>query len=523
MADRGRMYSAGIYARLSVDSHNEKNESVENQIAIARAFLQKHPEIVLFDCYVDLGRTGTNFDREEFARLMQDVRLRKVDCILVKDFSRFGRNYIETGDYIQKIFPFLGVRFIAVADSFDSLFAQADELSVNLLNLTNEMYARDISLKVISSRRLWKEAGIYAGGKPPYGYRIASLCEKRSLVADGKAAQVVDWLFRMCAQGKSPKEMRRRLYEEKIHSPGAYARYGHVRAEAGDEILEWPQSSLRMLLTNPVYTGRLAGAGNAGQTEQGGKTHEAIITSERFAQAQRALEGRKRQRGGPCGSGTGQCGALFEGILFCGECGKKMGRKGGRKTDASDAGGGDCGYFCRGSLRMDCRFCESKYVSERQLIELTKAALETVFLMEGKRPKELPRLTEAVRIQREKSREEKDRRLEQNRAARQRRECELYDKYRSGQMSREDFTYQRGEIKKRIGELEKKRATMRETGKSGREEYGKLHDQRAGKEERDKIRAFVEKISIYREKRIEITFRFRGREPSPESDGLFPI
>ena len=110
MADRGRIYSAGIYARLSVDSHNEKNESVENQIAIARAFLQKHPEIVLFDCYVDLGRTGTNFDREEFARLMRDVRLRKVDCILVKDFSRFGRNYLETGDYIQKIFPFLGDR-----------------------------------------------------------------------------------------------------------------------------------------------------------------------------------------------------------------------------------------------------------------------------------------------------------------------------------------------------------------------------------------------------------------------------
>ena len=305
MADRGRKYSAGIYARLSEDSHNEKNESVENQIAIARAFLQKHPEIVLYDCYVDLGRTGTNFDREEFARLMQDVRLRKVDCILVKDFSRFGRNYIETGDYIQKIFPFLGVRFIAVADSFDSLFAQADELSVNLLNLTNEMYARDISLKVISSRRLWKEAGIYAGGKPPYGYRIASLCEKRSLVADGKAAQVVDWLFRMCAQGKSPKEMRRRLLG----------------------VLEGPQSSLRMLLTNPVYTGRLAGAGKAGQTEQGGKTHEAIITSERFAQAQRALEGRKRQRGGPCGTGRGSAALSLREFCSAGSAGKRWEEK----------------------------------------------------------------------------------------------------------------------------------------------------------------------------------------------------
>ena len=520
VADRGRIYSAGIYARLSVDSHNEKNESVENQIAIARAFLQKHPEIVLFDCYVDLGRTGTNFDREEFARLMRDVRLQKVDCILVKDFSRFGRNYLETGDYIQKIFPFLGVRFIAVADSFDSLCAKADELSVNLLNLTNEMYARDISLKVKSSRRLWKEAGIYAGGKPPYGYRTSFLCGKRSLVADGKAAQVVDWLFRMCAQGKSQGEMRRSLYEEKIHSPGAYAKYGHVRAERGEEILEWPRASLRTLLTNPVYTGRPEGAEEAGPGEN---AHEAIITAERFVQAQKALDGRKRQRSGHCGSGTGECCDIFEGILFCGECGKKMGRKSGRKPDASDAGARSYGYFCRGSLRMDCRFCESKYVSERKLIELTEAALETVFLMEGKGPEELLRLKAAVWEQRKKRREEKDRRLEQDRAALQRRGCELYEKYRSEQMSRKDFIYQSGEIKKRRRELDRKQAGKREGQETGREEHGKLHDLKARKADRDRIRAFIEKICIYREKRIEITFRFREREPSPESDGLFPV
>ena len=146
--------------------------------------------------------------------------------------------------------------------------------------------------------------------------------------------------------------------------------------------MEWPRASLRTLLTNPVYTGRPEGAEEAGPGEN---AHEAIITAERFVQAQKALDGRKRQRSGHCGSGTGECCDIFEGILFCGECGKKMGRKSGRKPDASDAGARSYGYFCRGSLRMDCRFCESKYVSERKLIELTEAALETVFLMEGKR------------------------------------------------------------------------------------------------------------------------------------------
>ena len=97
------IYSVGIYARLSVDNHNEKNESIETQIEIAKTYLDLQADMVLFDCYTDLGKTGTNFEREGFNRLMTDVRMHKVNCIIVKDFSRFGRNYIETGNYIQKI------------------------------------------------------------------------------------------------------------------------------------------------------------------------------------------------------------------------------------------------------------------------------------------------------------------------------------------------------------------------------------------------------------------------------------
>lgn len=107
-----KIFSVGIYARLSVDHHEEKKESIEMQIEIAEKFIKMQPDFVLYDCYSDLGKTGTNFAREEFNRLMTDVRLRMVNCIVVKDFSRLGRNYIETGNYIQKIFPFLGVRFI---------------------------------------------------------------------------------------------------------------------------------------------------------------------------------------------------------------------------------------------------------------------------------------------------------------------------------------------------------------------------------------------------------------------------
>ena len=158
-----KMYSVGIYARLSVDSDERKNESIETQMEIAKEFIGQQGDmiLILYDSYVDLGKTGTNFNREGFERMMRDVRMRRIDCIVVKDLSRFGRNHIETGNYIEKIFPFMGVRFIAVTDNFDSMniSGQDETLSVNLKNLINEMYAKDIALKVKSSRKAQWEQG----------------------------------------------------------------------------------------------------------------------------------------------------------------------------------------------------------------------------------------------------------------------------------------------------------------------------------------------------------------------------
>ncbi len=146
-----KIYSAGIYARLSVDSDERKNESIETQIEIAGQFIRQQADMELYGSYTDLGRTGTNFEREGFEQMMRDVRTRKIDCIVVKDLSRFGRNHIEAGNYIEKIFPFLGVRFVAVTDKFDSLSASGKDeaFGVNLKNLVNEMYARDIGAKEI--------------------------------------------------------------------------------------------------------------------------------------------------------------------------------------------------------------------------------------------------------------------------------------------------------------------------------------------------------------------------------------
>ena len=177
------VYRVAIYARLSVDTDEKKSESIETQVLLMKEFIQKHNaetdkeyELVLYDIYSDLGKTGTNFEREEFERMMNDVRAGKVNCILVKDFSRFGRNYIETGNYLEKILPFMKVRFISVCDHYDSFAPNAKnyELSMNIKNLVNDAYAKDISAKGRAAKRIAQKNGEYVEPTAPYGY----CCEK---------------------------------------------------------------------------------------------------------------------------------------------------------------------------------------------------------------------------------------------------------------------------------------------------------------------------------------------------------
>ena len=146
-----KIYYVGIYARLSVDSGDRKNESIETQVEIIKAFIARHDDMVIYAVYTDLGKTGTSFEREGFERMMRDVRARRIDCIIVKDLSRFGRNYIETGNYIERVFPFFNVRFLAVTDGYDSN-KSGEELLMPLKNMINEMYAKDLSKKVKTAK-----------------------------------------------------------------------------------------------------------------------------------------------------------------------------------------------------------------------------------------------------------------------------------------------------------------------------------------------------------------------------------
>lgn len=163
------VFETAIYARLSVENSGKDDggASLETQISICREYIESCPYLRLAETYTDNGRTGTVFDRPSFNRLMDDIRSGRIGCVVVRDLSRFGRNYIETGTYLERIFPRLGVRFIAVKEGFDSFTTERDSLAISLQNLINDLYSRDISRKVGTANRILMEQGKFHLRKVP--------------------------------------------------------------------------------------------------------------------------------------------------------------------------------------------------------------------------------------------------------------------------------------------------------------------------------------------------------------------
>ena len=192
-----KTYQAAIYLRLSKEDGDVDegaklvSNSISNQKALIMDFLKSHAEIKEYSIYVDDGYSGVSFDRPDFQRMLDDIRKGVVNCVIVKDLSRFGRNYIEAGRYIEKIFPMLGVRFIAVTDGFDSIGKDnSSDLIVPFKNLINDAYSRDISIKIRSNLEMKRKRGEYIGAFLTYGY-LKSEEDKNKIVVDSYAAEVV--------------------------------------------------------------------------------------------------------------------------------------------------------------------------------------------------------------------------------------------------------------------------------------------------------------------------------------------
>jgi site-specific DNA recombinase len=312
-----RIWKTALYVRLSVEDNGKDSDSVENQTTLLEEYVAAHSYLKKVALFVDNGYTGTDFLRPEFNRMMEAVQAEMVDCIIVKDLSRLGRNYIETSQFIEKICPFYNLRFIAVNDNYDTATVTSEgQLSANLQNIFNDYYAKDISRKVTSALQAKMERGDYIGNYAPHGY-CKDPENKNHLIIDPETAPVIRQIFEWRAEGVSYMGINKRLNEAGVPSPGQYKLSQGIETNNNKKkrTILWNKHMVTEILKNIVYIGHLAQK-KGSQCLYGGipyhitsedewivvkNTHEPIISEELFDKVQQvnnaALERHKSNAG----------------------------------------------------------------------------------------------------------------------------------------------------------------------------------------------------------------------------------
>lgn len=298
-----KMYHTAIYIRLSVENNKyfSDEESIIMQQNMLENYVIQQSDLTLYGVYKDNGKSGTDFIRPGFEHMMNEVRNRKIDCIVVKDLSRFGRNYIETGYYLEKIFPYLGVRFIAVNDQYDTEKEEGSELIISLKNLINDLYAKDISQKIHASLSIKRKNGDFLGAFPPYGY-LKSPENKHKLIIDLEAASVVREIFQWRLAGDSINQIAKRLNDRGLASPSLFHyQRGHKKKKPKGRAAIWQAQMVRLITENPVYAGHMVQGKTKRSLCEGisktkvshkdwivvRNTHEALVSQEVFEQIQK--------------------------------------------------------------------------------------------------------------------------------------------------------------------------------------------------------------------------------------------
>lgn len=301
-------YRTALYVRLSVEDNGIKGDSLENQIELVQNYAEQCPDLKVVRTFADNGATGTDFDRPAFSEMMEEVKRGRINCIVVKDLSRFGRNYLETGHYLEKIFPYLGIRFISVNDHFDSLQGgKNDALLIPLKSILHDAYAKDISRKVSSAIDIRKRSGSFMGKIPPYGY-VRDEQDRHRLRIHPERAGIVRLIFQWYMEGMGPAAIARRLNDRKIPTQ-FQLRYLEGHKDGKKDAL-WRGSTVTDLLRNPYYTGCTVERKESRLLYQGGirrvipesewnlieGTHEPIIDRQTFENVRARIAESRRRR-----------------------------------------------------------------------------------------------------------------------------------------------------------------------------------------------------------------------------------
>lgn len=366
-------YKAALYCRLSVDDGNFGGSvSIETQKILLEQYCKDH-KITDYKFYCDDGCSGTNFDRPSFKKMLSDIDEGKINLVIVKDLSRFGRNYVEAGMYVQR-FTDSNIRFIAADDNYDSL-VNSDDLLLPIKNVVNEMYARDVSKKTKAAKKAKARDGQFIGSKAPFGYKIDPN-DRHHLIVDEPAAQVVKRIFRLASEGVGYNKMAKIFREEKVLTPIAYFNLNnpdYFKSDYWRKEFDWHVTSIRAILNNEVYLGKLVYGKQRNKSMKSKEKvrnpkedwivvencHEPIITQELWDTVHKILNAKHR----PAKAGEVQ---MFAGLLYCSDCGHCLTYSQKQRKDGSYHGA----YSCWMYKTHGKEYCASHYITFDTIYEL---------------------------------------------------------------------------------------------------------------------------------------------------------
>lgn len=532
--DKEKVYKAALYARLSAeDSGKDDSGSIENQISLLELFVKENIEIYSYELFVDNGKSGVTFNRPAFNKMMDKIKHGELNCVIVKDLSRLGRNYLEAGNYLEQVFPFYKVRFISVLDGYDSIHTNASDegLVIPLKNLINASYAKDISQKATSAIEIKMKQGAYRHRYVPYGYKKDPETKGHLIIDTDVACNVKD-IFKWYRQGKSLGNIAGWLNKNNIPCP---ARYQYEKGEVKEERHKnsvWTSITIKRILENRVYTGDMVCGKTHSHAERDYKeqkadenkcfitnnTHEAIISREEFLETARLI-GQNHIKWEKI-NGSYSCYKpenLFKGKLRCGKCGMAMKLVKRIKNKGKENERRYAVYQCCSYKNKSQKECSKVSIHKDELDKAVSGALQLqlkTFINTEKIISGLNK-TSAAKSQHNKaylqiqSKKSKIIKLENMKEG-------LYEDFKNGILDENEYLDMRYRYAKELEELKKETVQMEAVKKSLEKDFkaeGNMADLIRSMADineitRDMVVKLIENITVYEGKRISVQYTF---------------
>ena len=457
-----------VYLRLSVEDNNNRGNSLENQQLIIQDYLADKPEFKVVCTFTDNGLSGLNYNRPGFQNMLEEIEAGRIDCVIVKDLSRLGRNFIDTGYYIEQYFVTRNIRFIAVTDQFDS--SRADQLHGGIMlplkNMINEAYALDIGRKIKAQAHQAMLDGEFVGARAPYGYmKDPKNCHK--LIVDEGVAPVVRQIFQWAYEKMGVNQIVLRLNEAGVVTPNIYKREHRddgKRYKTGSE--KWQTRTVAMILRNQTYTGDLVQEKSKTVDHQQmpaspedyiivRNTHPALVSREVFA----AVQAYRQQVAGKYTdkTPTPYTPNIFQGKIFCGHCGKSLHRQRNRRSQGKYI----YLFHCLTNTRVAKGACDGVYITEKDLTEsltvIVEKELDTVVghsipLMQQEKQYQQQRAAIQAQLSEKRKMLEKDRGMIQG----------FYEDMVEGMIGREEYMSLKADMEEHTQALSKSIAALEE-------------------------------------------------------------